>query len=125
MLVELSEYERITTQWNVKSRHTLEHTLNWITEKSPQISVKLKQALDGMPIEKPASYNYGKESDFFCLNITTEEVDEIIMVLIEMNTEAVAHHEDISEFEVHMKNRDASELLELVLAWKYEPIGLW
>lgn len=125
MLVEISEYERITTQWNVKSRYTLETTLSWISRKSPKITAKLQHVLDGMPIVKPASYNYGTDSDFFELSFSTNDIDEIMMALIEMSTEAVTYHEDISEFEIHMKNRDASRLLELVLAWKYEKIGLW
>ena len=111
------EYKRITSLWNVKRRNIVQGSLALIKAVNSPLSHKLESTLRSAPVEKPESHTGGKESDYFEVQISEDEMQELVDTLFELEAEAVPQNEGIDFEKEAMQARDANRIASLVDEW--------
>ena len=72
------EYKKITSQNNLLPRNIIEQTKNLISDKDKALVNKLKKILTSDPVEKPSKHSSGTETDYFVVDLTSDEISTIV-----------------------------------------------
>ncbi len=110
-------YKKKVSQWNVKRRTIVEDTLALLKDKNPSLHEKLEPVLEQNPVEKPWKHSGGKETDFFEVHLSKDEVEEIVSELFDLEASAVPMDEGLGSEEAATQSREASRIASLVDDW--------
>jgi len=112
-----SAYKKKVSKWNVKRRNIIEDTLALLKGENSALYAKLLPVLDRKPIEKPPQHSGGNEADYFEINLSEDEVQEIIDELFNLEACAVSTGTGIGFEEEAIQSREASRIARLVDEW--------
>lgn len=73
--MDWDRYKLISDSPDVCSRWLLEQTLELVDD--PALAARLRAAVDGPPLEKPADHRGGPETDMFPMSLTLDEVQRL------------------------------------------------
>ncbi len=88
------EYKAICGQPNAFSRFALEETARALAVEQPALSQRLMGELHQVPVPKPAMHNGGPETDFFQVELTEAELEQIISCMFDCEAAAVSPEGD-------------------------------
>jgi len=88
--MESTDYHKLCNSPEAFSRHELEQTLVALEKTDSNKKLLIAKALEAKAIEKPELHTGGKETDYILVSISSEEADEIIEALGNLEVQAVS-----------------------------------
>jgi len=116
-VMDSSEYKLKKSYWNVKSRKTISDSMALIKNECPEVYLAFEKTLANPPIERPLGHTGGKESDFFEVQLSEDEVQDLIDILFEHEAAAVPQGDGAGFENEAIQAREASRIAGLVDEW--------
>jgi hypothetical protein len=111
------EYKRITNQWNVKRRNLIEDSLALVEKESEELAEMLRKTLVGVPIENPTLHTGDMDTDYFKVQMSEEEMQNLIDLLFELEAASVPKGDGVGFEKEAFQAGEASRIALLVNEW--------
>ncbi len=115
--MDCAEYKKKLSRWNVKRRNIIEDTLALLKGENVELYKKLLPILNDKPIEKPSKHAGGRDSDYFEITLSENDVQKIIDELFNLEACAVPTGTGIGFEEEAIQSREANRIARLVDEW--------
>ena len=115
--MDSNEYKRRTSLWNIKRRNIIEDSLRLIEKENSLLAQKLKLTLENDPVDKPMGHIGGKESDYFEVNLSEDEMQELVDLLFELEAAVVPQGDGVGFGKEALQAREANRIASLVDEW--------
>jgi len=115
--MDSQEYKQIQSRWNVKRRNVIVDTMVLIKSDSAGLYRKLEATLAGAPIEKPNGHKGSEETDYFEVQLTEEEMQDLVVLLFDLEAASVPQGNGLGFEEEAMQAREGSRIGGIVDEW--------
>ena len=115
--MDSSEYKQIKEKWNVKCRNTIVDSMALIKDENAELHSKLENTLNSEPVKKPSEHSGGKETDYFEVQLTEDEMQELVDMLFDLEASAVPQGDGVGFENEALQAREASRIAALVDEW--------
>jgi hypothetical protein len=90
--MDATEYHKICQDPRALKRYTIEETLKVIPSDLVALRINIDQILSNSPIEKPTEHSGGPDTDYFFVNLSDDDIIQIVETLGDAEVGAVAEN---------------------------------